>query len=141
MCVIFVVVSFLLCGFNFEIFEILKLDLFGLGVNILVVWIGDMGLMGLLFDICCVWFNIISGMLMLCFYVSGFGVLVKDVYLIWLLVVIKFVFMIIVFIFDFIDLVLFDEVIGNMLLLFGFGVGYVCLDCVFDLGLVYDFVL
>lgn len=61
-----------------------------LGVDIFVVGMGIYGLE----------YVFMLGMLMVCLYISGIGVLLCFVYFIWSFVVIKFVFMMIVIIKD-----------------------------------------
>lgn len=82
-----VVVVFSLRGFNMVMLEILKLDVIGLGVNILVVWFEVVGFIGLDKDIRKIKFNILLGifnflilgfngfifcLVLFCFYVSSF---------------------------------------------------------------------
>lgn len=104
----------------------LKFDIIVFGVSILVVWMGYVGLMGLMnFDIRVVNFNIILGILMLCLYVSGLGVLLKFVYFDWSFVVIKFVMMIMVSLVDNMGWMVIDVVMGLMGIFWEFGFGYV----------------
>lgn len=104
----------------------MKFDIGVLGVDILVVGIKNE-----------CWVFMI-GIFMVCFYVSGIGVLIKVLYFIWSLVVIKLVMMIFVFIVDNICNIIMFEEFGEIGMFFDFGVGLMCFERVNDLGLIYD---